>query len=557
MDLLWKTETRHENALYVDLFRKLNPKLYNILRCDVKTNFALAEKMMDSNPRYEKDDHQSIVYRKRGDEQFHQMKWYEAMKLYNQCLCLAEIGSSNMGIGYAKRAQCFFQLKMYQNCLMDLDLARFTNYPRHLYDLLNIRETECIKLMAECDESETAKREAVDFKSVLPQLSFKSNDNYPEMANVLKIERNKKSEWQIIAAENIGVGKTLLIEKNFISMLNYSFDKCCVCSKSLTNLLPCTKCSNVLLCPECNCGVIHQVECDVEILFCGNYDTISDVFRSILLVLDIFNDADELMTFVKQILADDLTKVPVSISHQKSKYRAFLHFAHQSIDLIESAPNAFILFNTLMAHCVIRQFFHTEQHQRFLMHLIFHHQSALKMCGVSSPVVGYDNKIDDIDYNLIIGANFDHSCVPHLGLKMIEGYAVMITLRPIPKGQRVFISFNETNTFADREERQANLLDELGYKCNCERCRVEKNNNKLMVNDPKMLIDSDFQFVIHHLEFDDDDNPDRLAILMERAESFLERYGYQAWDECLNAVFISYYYAFKKKHEHFYSFRSQ
>lgn len=547
MDLLWKRETRHENALYVDLFRKLNSKMSHLFGADAKAHFSTSESMMDQNPRYEKNDAQSILYRKQGDELFHQKKWYEAMKIYNQSLCLAEIRSSNLGIGYAKRAQCFYQLKMYENCLLDLDLARFANYPRPSYELLDIREVECLKLIEErpADSNEGLKA------PIVPSLSFKPHDSYPEMANVLEIERNKDSDWQIVAKEDIKVGKIVLVEKSFISMLNQSYDKCCVCSRTLTNLLPCNKCSKVLLCPKCHCGKIHDVECDAEMLFFGNYHSVSDVFRSILLAMSIFKNADDLMNFVKKVVTGDLSQVPDTISDLKTKYRGFLHFAHDSVDLIECGPIAFILFNTLMGHCVVQQFFRTAQHHRFLMHLTFHHQAALKVCGVASPVIGYDNQIEEIDYNLILGVNLNHSCAPHLALKMVEGFAIMITLRPIRKGERVLLAFNELHVFGELEERQQGLLEELGYECDCVRCKIETKNTRIVVKDPKMLRDPDFQFITQHLECDCDGEPEHLDELKKRGEAFLERYGRQEWDECLNAVFICYYYAFKKTHEGF------
>lgn len=540
MDLLWKKETRHESALYVDILHKLLPELHFICSNDDKKYFQITEDIINSHVRSEKNDTKSMGYRKQGDALFQQAKWIEAMTCYNRCLCLAKIGSVNMGIGYAKRAQCFFKLKMYEECLMDLDLARFSNYPREHYNLLQMRETECLKLIA--DGAETV--------SIVPKLSFQPNESYPEMANVLKIERGPNKNWFIVATKDIKVGEVVIVEKSFISTYNKSYQKCCVCSISLTNLLPCNKCSKVLLCPNCNENILHKVECDAQVLFCRKYQSVSDTFRSILLAMDLFDDADKLMEFVEPIIATDLSSIPQKINDQMSKYCAFLHFANQdAFDWKDDAAMVFIIYSALMGHGTVNQYFSTERHRRFLMHLVFHHLCAMKCSVFNSTVLGFDNVTEKSDC-LIIGTNFGHSCAPHLTLQMIDGHAVMITVRPIKSGQRVLLSQNDMIILEDVEERQHELQQDFGWKCDCERCIMEMTTSNVIIHNPQMFTDPDFQFILHQINNNDAQTDE----IMKCAENFLNKYGHQKWDDLLDMIFLCYYCGIKNKCEQFGTF---
>lgn len=535
MDLLWKRETRHENAMYIDIFRKTHPDLrYMCGFDDKKEYFHMTENMISMYVHSEKSEEQSIVYRKRGDLLFQQSKWYEAMKYYNRCLCLAKVGTEHMGIGYAKRAQCFFQLKMYEKCLMDLDLARFSNFPRQQYALLEMREAECLKRIAEGIEAE----------SFVPKLSLEPSKKFPEMANVLKIVHNPKANWYIVSTTDIKVGEIVMIEKSFVATYNESYQKCSICSVSFANLVPCNKCSKVLLCPDCNGSILHQVECDAQVLFSNNYPPVSDTFRSILLAMTLFEDADELINFVESIVATDLSDIPQSIHDQKTKYRGFLQMTQNTIDMKEDPPIAFINYTSLMGHATVNQYFHTEQHRRFLIHLVFHHFSALKIRGLNSIARGFDNVTEETDYSLILSTNFEHSCAPHLTLRMVDGFAVMITCRPIKKGQRITLSQNEMIIMNNVKERQKELQEEFGYECKCERCKLE--NDMSNIPDPRLLADRDFQFIIQQLNSNsrcDEQHSDQLA---KCSENFLNKYGHHKWNEALDIAFLTYYCSIKK-----------
>lgn len=541
MSLLWKKESRYENALYIDIFRKFGPSLVHQMGGCVKDFLEMSTDMIDACVRAEKCDDKSKMYRKLGDAEFHQMKWHDAIALYNQSLCFAKAGSPQMAMAYAKRVQCFYELKMYENCLIDMDLAQFSGYPRLANDWVSEIEDKCLKLMTESTEP----------TSNMPKLSYESNKKYPEIANILEIVRDSDVKWRIRAKQDIPVGQVILVEKSFVSTFIGSYQKCCVCSVSYTNLVPCNKCSKALLCPTCNSTFVHQVECDAEVIYNGNYQEFSDTYRSILLAMSMFDTADELIEFVEKIIAGDLLKIPGSITDQKTKYRAFLHLINDSSDLNGEAPLAFIHYCALLGQDTVIQYFHTDTHRRFLMHLVFHHLGILKFRGINTNEVGHDNAIEEIDYCLIISMNLSHSCFPNVKVEMVDGHAILITMRPIKKGQSIEISFCEHIISADVNERQRMLEDDLNIRCQCERCEFEKDETES--DDLSIRDDPNFKFIIHKMraEFEIILQPDEWNDLKKRVEHVLNLYGHQKWNKYFGSIYLLYFLIIKKEYDTF------
>lgn len=102
----------------------------------------------------------------------------KVIKRAMSCLCRYQFSFVLFLFFYQQK--CFFvhnvflQLKMYGKCLLDLDLARFSNYPRKFSILLKMREADCLRLLADGGEND----------QLTPKLSINPNENYPEMADV-------------------------------------------------------------------------------------------------------------------------------------------------------------------------------------------------------------------------------------------------------------------------------------------------------------------------------------------------------------------------------------
>lgn len=223
--MLWKKESSKKDALYVDVFalnggQALLKKVFQDIRLERGTTFN-------------KNDSTSLEKRMQGNGYYRQGNWNQAMELYNESLCFAKPRSQNISLAYANRSACFLKMKMYQECLIDIDLAKMTGYPNNLMPKIDDRKLECMKLIGKVGPGSN------DFR-----LSFEPNEYLPCMANVLEIKKDTQGDFALFANEDIDVGQTVVVEKAFLTYLFTRHTwKCNICLKENANLLPCEMCT--------------------------------------------------------------------------------------------------------------------------------------------------------------------------------------------------------------------------------------------------------------------------------------------------------------------------
>lgn len=119
--------------------------------------------------------------REKGNKCFSKKEYFEALKLYNEALRYAEIGSSQMGMAYANRSAVFLKTKLYKACLDNIKLARDHNFPEERHPKLINRETECKASM----NASMAMEEPWNgfFK-----LTYQPNPRFPFLADCLELK---------------------------------------------------------------------------------------------------------------------------------------------------------------------------------------------------------------------------------------------------------------------------------------------------------------------------------------------------------------------------------
>lgn len=120
MDSLWQKEANQR--FYIDIF-KIIPKNQRKLNLE---NFK--EAFQQDYPINRKDDAHSTALREEAVIEFNRRKYHQSMKLCNESLCFAENDSDNIILAYAMRAKCFYFLRMFKKCLVDVELATKLNY---------------------------------------------------------------------------------------------------------------------------------------------------------------------------------------------------------------------------------------------------------------------------------------------------------------------------------------------------------------------------------------------------------------------------------------------
>lgn len=329
--MLWQKESEEKDALYIDISKPLPNKIKDF----EKTNLLYVNKMLKSierdYARY-KDDNLALKLRQDGNTLFAKKKWDKAMDKYNRSLCYAENDSEHIAFAYANRSSCYLRMKMFDKCLIDIDLASIsTNYPQQLDEKLKKRALECVQSIN--DGIQAVSREA--------KLSYESHKDYPEMVNSLKIICDSKYGRSVVTMKDIDVGETVLVEQMYIGESYVrKYETCTVCLKSNTNLVPCSTCTFAMLCFDgCKNADFHRLECGIRKYPNEGDDfavgMIVPIFRSIVLAMKLFADTSDLMNLVEEAIASDPMEIPTTTFDDKSRYRAFLKVHKQGLDDIK------------------------------------------------------------------------------------------------------------------------------------------------------------------------------------------------------------------------------
>lgn len=310
--MLWQKESNKNESMFVDIFALNGGKSFSKQFIDVRRRNGTP------SSKFNKNDAMSLQKRIEGNKYFNKSNWKIAMETYSESLCYAENDSINFSLAYANRASCFLKMKLYNECLIDIELAKEAGYPSNLMPKLVRRKEQCLK---DIDEESAA---SVRFIS---ELSFESDEHFPCMANVLKIERDAEGNLALFAREDIDVGQTIVKEKPLITYLYWRHGwQCNICLKGYVNLVPCKKCTVAMFCSEeCRSCSLHDYECGLR--FCEKdlaNGTIMRIVRSCLLAINMFSGTDELMSFVEKTISSDRNQIPATLSDSKSQYAAIL-----------------------------------------------------------------------------------------------------------------------------------------------------------------------------------------------------------------------------------------
>lgn len=457
-----------------------------------------------------------------GHAEVHCHNWSEALNLYSQALCFAERGTLYEGLAHGNRALCFFQLEMYEKAVIDFNFAAQKNCPEDF--LADVKDTriECQKL---------AKKHTKP-KSHVPKLRTPTDKKFPCMANSLEIQRNKEFGRCIVAKRDIEIGQTVFVAENFASVITAEKQAYCLtCQKVEMNFIPCNDCSTVMFCDEdCeNYDNLHKIECQTF------YHQINDInlkfiIQTILVAIDIFPDIDNLIQFVELTTSDKgCDKIPKMSNDGPSKYGIFLKLTPSLKD--ENLLYAYQAFTYIILIPKVKFLFDTEPKQRFLMHLVLHHTTVIPKNAFFDEIAQCSDQYT-VKYMFDILSIVNHSCAPNLHFATSEKCGYCVTVRPIKKGDQVFINYLGDDVHKPTEQRQKILKDIWEFQCKCNKCEH--------IDDPTdhdaMNLDPALKYVIRNFGNNQitPDNTKR-AQLKKQCTKFLKKYG-QQWSTELEFV---------------------
>lgn len=451
-NVLWKKDG-FGSDLYIELFTGRGYLMHmNIGKVDIKEVFDYPGQPYKTSLHLKdsKDDEESTKEREEGNKLFDKKEYFGAMIKFNNAIRLAPNNSNELGLAYANRSSCFFHLKMFDECLVDIELAKKSNYPADLLYKLNDRVSKVNYLLASKQIKKNGHRPHE------PVLSFNEQKDFPGVAECLTIEKNNKFGHHVVTTQDLFVGQTILVEQPYSIAHTASEskrrDRCMYCFKECSNFLPCSNCVSVLYCnEECMAKSFHKYHCDLWVPE-PDKNRFRLVLETFFRINNAFPDIDVLIRTVELLLRGKPMTSLTSTEQWKfcQLFRLITNhdkkYDEQAEKLREIANHCY--FAVVLFNPILKDKFKQLRHRRFLEHFMLHLCHICEHAYDMNEFFMEDEDESAVDFEsnhyangmFLFGNFINHSCVPNVLRLMVDNQLVWKVIRPIQRGEQLFRS---------------------------------------------------------------------------------------------------------------------
>lgn len=350
------------------------------------------------------------------------------------------------------------------------------------------------------------------------------DDQFPYMANVAQIQKNKKGGYSVVAKKDIDVGQIIIAEDAYIAHLFDHYGLMCkICAKEFVNLVPCKMCATAMFCTDCQEHFLHQYECGLKLCGESQFNSLLlGAVRGILLTIKAFPNVDELINLVERIRANP-NELPMHLMDDRSKYQAYIRSAlfsnYKTVD--EMAQTVYPVYKLLWRIQHVKEMFKLEEHRRFFIHLIGLHM-LIPQCAAGTTFANYSNP--SFGLGVLMLKYFKNSCHPNLTSMIRNGQNIWFSVKPIKKGEQLY--FSSTPIEIDTKERQEFLWTRMQMKCSCRRCDGKVANpaqRQQLVTDPAYHYFVSNKRNLAYMDIE------KFKPLMDSCVTILRTYGHLQW----------------------------
>lgn len=157
--------------------------------------------------------------------------------------------------------------------------------------------------------------------------------------------------------------------------------------------------------------------------------------------------------------------------------------------------------------------FDTLKKQRFLMHLIWQHKTISDVNSFNQVLA----EGDLIQATCINYAFFNHSCIPNVLNDLVDNAQIVVTIRPVKKGEQLLVMYNDNFWSQHTEERQEYLERIYSFTCKCDRCVP----NYRPIDSLVMEMDPLYQFIENAYK-----SGVKCLSLKKKCKEFLKKYSH-------------------------------
>lgn len=384
--------------------------------------------------------------RAKGYKMFQNGHLYEALLKFNKSLCTAEAGTKTMGLIYMNRAEAFFKLKLYENCLNNIQLARADYCTIEGNKLLTELEEKCLEL----NDVNAERENPWEFF----KLTYPPNKKLPYVVDCLEVKTDKKYGRYIITNQAFNVGDIIAIEKPFFKLIKTDpeddqypetnlYQYCANClADNLMDLIPCPRCLSTMFCSNlcqrtANKG-FHHYECQILDLLneTGDWRMVLRSFFDALSICDgsveemrrLMDESDELSPSVFNF---DFSK-PENVETAKNKLKCLIGLERKVDVEMKDLSNIFLQHQELAEIWSSHSAFVNKFLERMMqIEILNFHEiigKSLNNC--------YRSCLGDGAY--VFCSLLNHSCCPNTMRIVVENRMVLVVERPIKKGEQLF-----------------------------------------------------------------------------------------------------------------------
>lgn len=495
-------------------------------------------------------------FRQRGNELYKEGNLKEALACYNSSVVFAPFDGpkpdaasneekpttrkssdgSELALAYGNRSATLLQMKLFQECLEDIDRAIECRYPEHLLYKLLDRRGRCLmeldrkqeardsycrllevvdlaeleatqkesvvsnakKKIDECTTDEEAtENQTKDGKTTpteVPSITGDPSERYPSASEAFDVRYNSDSGRYGVAVKDITVGDVLLVEPPYVSVLSAELFavRCFHCFRSLSVPVPCIRCNRARYCSD-KCRSVswetyHEVECPtLEVLIASRTGAMSQLALRIAIVTGL-----QRMLKYKRNPKSDMTEAlqslftnsdGVYLGGYMAVYSLLSHAElRTTTDLLQYSILAVYLTKILRQTALFTRCPELKEDEKSIgllggILLRFIQIIACNGIEVTEMIIG-DNlqKSHPTTVGLALYPTvslLNHSCDPILELVFYGNACVIRAIQNIGCGQELTIDYGYLYYTTPKDERQQSLRSQYFFDCQCVACVLE------------------------------------------------------------------------------------
>ncbi|XP_037048121.1 SET and MYND domain-containing protein 4-like [Bradysia coprophila] len=421
-----------------------------------------------------------------GNELFNRKCYHDAMVKYNQSLCLAAPRSEMLGLAYANRSAVYFEMKLFDNCMRNITLAKQNQCPEVTIEILIKREAKCLTALRQSNRSESGNADIPKFFN----LSYPSHKKLPFMADCLELRHNDKYGRHIVTNKCLKVGDIVAMEEPFCKIVRKAFihQICSWCFKSNSmDLIPCRGCTTAMFCSdECESQAnrtFHKYECHMSEITSALSTNLQMALRSFFTTLSLFGESlDDLQNYLLEN-ANPCTIFDVKDPHdQRAKFMAINSLSANAEVTVEknilekifqTSPELnemWSKYDDLIANFLKRQIqiATLNYHEIYFWPL----KNGRTQDHLSDDSLTYQRgTVAAGNGSYPLASLLNHDCAPNIIKAFIDDKVVLVVQRPIKKGDQLFDNYGYHFANVSKSYRRMDLLKQYRFECDCEACK--------------------------------------------------------------------------------------